>query len=141
MSIIHQAYKFALDPTPTQARACNSHVGASRYVYNYLLGCMKATNDLRKAEISSGVAKSALTPYFPTSHYALRKIWNTKKDLVAPWWRENSKEAYSDGTKRLSLGVSNHIDSLTGKVNRSDFLNIISAANMRVFGSPQVTSG
>jgi putative transposase len=76
---------------------------------------MKATNDLRKAEISSGVAKSALTPYFPTSHYALRKIWNTKKDLVAPWWRENSKEAYSDGTKRLSLGVANHIDSLTGK--------------------------
>jgi putative transposase len=76
---------------------------------------MKATRDQRKAEIASGVPKSELTPYFPISHYALRKIWNTQKDTVAPWWRENSKEAYSDGTKRLSLGVSNHLDSLTGK--------------------------
>jgi putative transposase len=76
---------------------------------------MKATRDQRKAEKSSGVAKSELTPYFPTSHYALRKYWNAQKDIVAPWWKENSKEAYSDGTKRLSLGVSNHRDSLTGK--------------------------
>jgi putative transposase len=84
MSVIHQAYKFALDPTPEQERAFHSHVGASRYVYNYLLGCMKATRDQRKAEISFGVAESELTPYFPTSHYALRKIWNTQKDIVAP---------------------------------------------------------
>jgi putative transposase len=90
-------------------------VGASRYAYNYLLSCVKAARDQRKAEIASGVAENELTPYFPSSHYDLRKHWNAKKDIVAPWWRENSKEAYSDGTKRLSLGLSNHRDSLTGK--------------------------
>jgi putative transposase len=84
MSVIHLSYKFALDPSPEQERAFHSHVGASRYAYNYLLSCVKATRDLRKAEISFGVAESELTPYFPTSHYALRKYWNAHKDTVAP---------------------------------------------------------
>jgi putative transposase len=92
MSVVNQAYKFALDPSPAQERACNSHVGASRYVYNYLLGCVKDTLELRKAEETSGVAKSELTPYFPTSHYALRKQWNTVKDVVAPGGEKTLKK-------------------------------------------------
>jgi len=115
MTIICRAYKFALDPTPAQIRAFNSHLGASRYAYNYLLSQVKTVLDLRKVEELAGVAKSDLTAYFPSSHYALRKEWNTAKGTVAPWWKENSKEAYSDGAKRLAVGLTNFFDSRTGK--------------------------
>ena len=115
MSVIVRAYKYALDPTPSQVRTFASHVGASRLTYNYLLAQVKATIDQRKAETSYGICEDDLIPFIPTSHYALRKYWNTKKDLVAPWWDENSKEAYSDGAKRLSLSMSNFFASNKGK--------------------------
>ena len=115
MTLITRAYRYALDPTPTQEREFRSHVGASRLTYNYLLSKVKATLDQREAEKSYGVPESELTPYIPTSHYALRKYWNSVKDAVAPWYRENSKEAYADGAKRLSLALSNYFASLKGK--------------------------
>ena len=115
MMLITRAYRYALDPTPTQEREFASHVGASRLTYNYLLSKVKSTLDQREAEKSYGVPESELTPYMPTSHYALRKYWNTQKELVAPWYRENSKEAYSDGAKRLSLSLSNWFASIKGK--------------------------
>ena len=115
MTLVMRAYRYALDPTPSQEREFHSHVGASRLTYNYLLSKVKATLDQREAEKSYGVPEEELTPYMPTSHYALRKYWNTQKETIAPWHRENSKEAYSDGAKRLSLSLSNYFASLKGK--------------------------
>ena len=115
MTLITRVYRYALDPTPSQEREFRSHVGASRLTYNYLLSKVKATLDQREAEKSYGVPESELTPYVPTSHYALRKYWNTQKELVAPWWGENSKEAYADGAKRLSVAMTNYFASLKGK--------------------------
>lgn len=115
MTLVKGAYRFALDPTPIQERAFQSHVGASRLTYNYLLGKVKAALNQRYAEKSYGLAESELTPYISTSHYALRKYWNAHKESVAPWYRENSKEAYSDGAKRLALGLSNFFASRNGK--------------------------
>ncbi len=114
MSVIHQAYRFALDPTPTQQRALFSHVGGSRFAYNHMLGLVKATLEQREAEKTYDVSGNDLTPYLNTSHYALRKEWNKRKDTVAPWWSENSKECYSDTTKRLSVAMKNFFDSRTG---------------------------
>ena len=37
-----QAYRFALDPTPTQARAMASNVGAARFVYNWGPGLVES---------------------------------------------------------------------------------------------------
>lgn len=115
MTLVTRAYRYALDPTPSQEREFASHVGASRLTYNYLLSKVKATLNQREAEKSYGVPESELTPYMPVSHYALRKYWNSIKDTVAPWYRENSKEAYADGAKRLSVGLSNYFASLKGK--------------------------
>lgn len=115
MSVIVRAYKYALNPTPAQVKTFSSHVGASRLTYNFLLAQVKATIDQRKAEASYGIAEGDLIPFIPTSHYALRKYWNTKKELAAPWWDENSKEAYSDGAKRLSVSMSNFFASNKGK--------------------------
>ena len=110
-----QAYRYALDLTPVQEREALSHIGASRFAYNFLLSQVKAVSDQRYAEKSYGIPETELTPYFSSSHYSLRKYWNTQKEEVAPWWGENSKEAYSDGARRVSLALKNFFDSRSGK--------------------------
>ncbi|WP_155723450.1 helix-turn-helix domain-containing protein, partial [Mycobacterium avium] len=57
-----QAYRFALDPTPTQLRGLASHAGAARFAHNHMLALVKATMDQRAAERSYGVPESELTP-------------------------------------------------------------------------------
>ena len=37
-----QAYRFALDPAPAQARVLRSHCGAAKYAYNWGLARIKA---------------------------------------------------------------------------------------------------
>lgn len=34
---VHQAYRFALDPTPRQEQMLRSHAGAARYAWNWSL--------------------------------------------------------------------------------------------------------
>jgi putative transposase len=45
----------------------------------------------------------------------LRKAWNRAKHEVAPWWAQNSKEAYSCGLADLAYALSNWSDSKQGK--------------------------
>ena len=56
-----------------------------------------------------------MTPSANWSAYTLRKDWNTAKYEVAPWWSENSKEAYSSGLANLATALGNWSDSRTGK--------------------------
>jgi len=44
----------------------------------------------------------------------LRREWNRVKDEVAPWWAENSKEAYSSGLDGLARALRNWSDSRSG---------------------------
>lgn len=55
-----QAYQFALDPTPAQEAALNSHAGAKNFVFNTMLAAVKANLDQRRAERSYGVADVAV---------------------------------------------------------------------------------
>ena len=100
-----QAYRFALDPCPAQERAFRSHAGAARKAYNTMLALVKATMGQRRAERSYGIAEADLTPALSWSLAGLRKEWNRRKDDVAPWWAENSKEAYSTGLDALARGL------------------------------------
>ncbi|SON63768.1 hypothetical protein MSIMFI_05299 [Mycobacterium simulans] len=100
-----QAYRFALDPTPTQLRALASHAGAARFAHNHMLALVKAVMDQRAAERSYGISESALTPVLGWSLPALRKVWNQRKTGYAPWWAENSKEAYNTGLDGLARGL------------------------------------
>ncbi|OBG40612.1 IS607 family element RNA-guided endonuclease TnpB [Mycolicibacter heraklionensis] len=100
-----QAYRFALDPTPTQVRALASHVGAARFAHNHMLALVKAVMDQRAAERSYGVSEAELTPVLGWSLPALRKVWNQRKSSRAPWWAENSKEAYNTGLDGLARGL------------------------------------
>ncbi|MEV0613544.1 IS607 family element RNA-guided endonuclease TnpB [Nonomuraea sp. NPDC050404] len=110
-----QAYRYALDPTPAQARALAAHCGAARFAFNWGLALIKANLGQRAAERSYGLADEVLTPSLPWSMYALRKAWNQAKDDVAPWWSECSKEAYACGLERLAAALKNWAAARMGK--------------------------
>ncbi len=110
-----QAFKYALDPTPGQVRALASHAGAARFAFNWALARIKANMEQRAAERSYGIDEAGLTPAVGWSLPALRRAWNQAKAEVAPWWAENSKEAYSAGLDNLARGLKNWADSRGGK--------------------------
>ncbi|PLS27973.1 transposase [Bifidobacterium anseris] len=91
----------ALDPTPTQERLMRQHAGAARFAYNAALAHIKACLDRHE---KTG-----------WSYYGLRRWWNGNKDVLAPWWKENSKEAYNTGLEALSNGLTNWWKSKTGQ--------------------------
>jgi hypothetical protein len=78
------AFRFALDPTPAQARDLARHCGAARVAFNWGLAAVKANLGQREAERSYGIAKDELTPAFGWSMYSMRKAWNQAKGEVAP---------------------------------------------------------
>lgn len=110
-----RAYRFALDPTPRQARDLMRHAGAARVAYNWALAQVKANLGQREAERSYGIVEDALTPPFNWSLYSMRKAWNQAKSDVAPWWAECSKEAYNTGLDQLARALKNWSDSRKGK--------------------------
>ncbi|WP_440072508.1 transposase [Streptosporangium sp. OZ121] len=50
----------------------------------------------------------------PWSLYGLRRAWNTAKNTVAPWWAENSKEAYTTGLDGVARALRNWAASRSG---------------------------
>lgn len=102
-----RAYLFALDPTDQQAEAMRSHCGAARVAYNWCLAQVKANWEQRRAEESYGIPEAERTPWINTTAYGLRKAWNAAKANVAPWWAENSKEAYASGCANLATALGN----------------------------------
>ncbi len=112
-----QAYQFALEPTETQAEALRSHCGAQRKAYNWGLARVKANLGQREAERSYEVPEDQLTPPLNWSAYSFRRDWNQIKDEVAPWWAENSKEAYASGLANLADALGNWNASRKGQRN------------------------
>lgn len=110
-----QAYRYALDPTPAQQRSLASHAGAARFSRNHMLRVVLAVMDQRAAERSYGVPESELTPALGWSLPALRRAWNVRKQSVAPWWQENSKEAYNSGLDSLARSLEAWTKSRSGQ--------------------------
>ena len=103
---VHQAYRFALDPTPSQQRALASTVGGARLAYNWGLELVKGRLDERAAGHDVQV---------PWTLPSLRREWNRAKHQVAPWWADNSKEAYSSGLDGLARALKNFTASRHGQ--------------------------
>ncbi|MDX3660645.1 IS607 family element RNA-guided endonuclease TnpB [Streptomyces sp. ID05-26A] len=114
MVTVIQAYRFALDPAAGQYSALRSHCGAQRYAFNWGVARIKANLDQRAAEKTYGIPDDQLTPPVSWSAYSLRKAWNQGKSEVAPWWAENSKEAYSSGLANLATALGNWAASRRG---------------------------
>ena len=49
------------------------------------------------------------------SLYALRREWNAQKQVQAPWWRDNSKEAYGSGLAALAEALRSWSQSRKGE--------------------------
>jgi putative transposase len=107
-----RAFLFALDPTPAQERAFRSHCGAQRFAFNFGVELAGKIRAQRAAEYSYGLRGAELTPL---SAYDLRRAWNRAKDEIAPWWAENSKEAYSSGLANAMAAFKNFGDSWAGR--------------------------
>jgi putative transposase len=112
---VMQAYRFALDPTPAQARDLERHAGAARFAYNWALATVKATTGQRVAERSYGIGDDDLTPALGWNLPALRRAWNQAKGQVAPWWAECSKEAFNTGLDGVARALCNFGDSRAGE--------------------------
>jgi putative transposase len=106
-----RAFLFALDPTDAQAQAFRSHCGAQRFAYNFGIELAGKIRAQRAAEYSYGLRGAELTP---CSAYDLRRAWNAAKHERAPWWAENSKEAYSSGLANAAAAFKNYGDSWNG---------------------------
>jgi putative transposase len=106
MATVMQAYRFALDPTPKQRRALASHCGAARVAYNW--GLELVTVRLAQRRAGEGVQVPWTLP-------ELRREWNRAKDQIAPWWAQNSKEAYNSGLDGLARALKNFSDSKQGR--------------------------
>jgi putative transposase len=106
MVMVLQAYRFALDPTARQQGSLASHTGAARFAYNWGLELVATRLDQRKIDPSAQV---------PWTLPDLRLEWNRAKHDVAPWWAENSKEAYNSGLDALARALKNWTDSRNGR--------------------------
>lgn len=114
-----RAYRYALDLTDAQEASLRSHCGAQRFAYNWALGAIKANWAQRAAERTYGVPEADLTPRIDTSAYGLRRRFNELKDEIAPWWRENSKEAYSAGIANVAAALRTWDRRREGRRTRS----------------------
>ena len=106
MPAVTQAYRFALDPTPSQQRTLASHAGAARFADNWGLHLVQERLEQRRLHSTAQV---------PWTLPDLRREWNQAKRQVAPWWAENSKEAYSSGLDGLARALTNWSDSRIGR--------------------------
>jgi putative transposase len=106
MATVLQAYQFALDPTPRTQGSLASHTGAALFAYNWALQLVTTRLDQRK------VGEDVEVPWTLPE---LRREWNRAKHQVAPWWAENSKEAYSSGLDALARALKNWSDSRSGR--------------------------
>jgi transposase len=98
---VHQAYRFALDPSPAQERALRSHAGAARFAWNWGLARCKERYE------AEGKWYSAVD---------LHKLCNAEKkaDPALAWWRENSKCAYQEAFRDLDRALRNFTASRKG---------------------------
>ena len=97
-----QAYRFALDPTPSQERALRSHAGAARFAWNWGLARCKQRYEAEGRWY--GAAE-------------LHRLWNAEKkaDPVLAWWAENSKCVYQEAFRNLDRALSDFIKSKKGQ--------------------------
>ena len=114
--VIVRAYKFALNPTPSQEQKLRQHTGGARFVYNYLISQWHDDIHTRIEEKERGVSEDELTPFaFKLSTYDMINYWNRTKCECAPWWSEVSKEIGNDAAHRVHDSMKNWLDSKNRK--------------------------
>jgi putative transposase len=101
-----RGFRFAIDPNDHQRSMMASHCGGARFAFNWGLALVKERLDARRRgeEVE-----------LPWTLPALRRELNRVKAEVAPWWAENSKEAYSSGLRDLARALQAFSESRRGR--------------------------
>ena len=124
--LVHQAFRFELDPADRTRSVLSSHCGAAAFAYNWglalVVGRIEAGRVLTVLAVRQGASAAeaerwarGLVGPVPWSLPALRREWNRDKGQVAPWWAENSKEAYNSGLDALARALGNFFHARTGR--------------------------
>ncbi len=124
--LVHQAYRFELDPNNHARQALASHAGAARFAYNWgratVIERMNARSVFTGLAMRQGASAADAEAWatetvgpVPWSLPALRREWNQAKADVAPWWAENSKEAYNSGLDALARALDGWSKSRWGR--------------------------
>lgn len=98
-------------PDPRTGTRAVVAAGAARFAYNFALARVKTDLDARKHDPAHESVAWILA--------ALRREWNARKEQVAPWWAQNSKEAASSGLADLAAGLKNWSESSMGGGDRA----------------------
>jgi putative transposase len=88
--------------TPEQEEIARRNIGAQRFAYNWAVGVIQQ-------EYRAGGDKAIW------SAISLRRRWYLERDAIAPWWAENSKEAYASGIAQAVQSLKNFQHGRTGK--------------------------
>ena len=113
---VTQAYKFALDPTPTITRRFTSHAGGARFAYNWGLARTAEALDAYAAEKTAGVDKPTVKV---PSHFDLCKAWTVFKDDPVNgvgWVGENFVGTYQAALRDAAQAWSRFFKSRSGKL-------------------------
>ena len=100
-------FEVAWPDDPTAVGKVRSHFGARRFAYNWALAQVKADLEAKKLDPDHESVSWNL--------YTLRKQFNAEKATIAPWWQENSKEAYATGIADPCVALRNWSDARNGK--------------------------
>jgi len=114
--LVHQAYRFELDPNDHARSALASHAGAARFAYNWGLDLVSNHLSARRVLVVLAIRQGArradaeewadgLLGPLPWTLPTLRRSWNQAKAEAAPWWAENSKESYNSGLDALARAL------------------------------------
>ncbi|MGH9093811.1 MAG: IS607 family element RNA-guided endonuclease TnpB, partial [Acidimicrobiales bacterium] len=123
--LVHQAFRFEVDPNDHAGSALASHAGAARYAYNWGRGMVIERIEAHRVLSALAVRQGAsaadakawageLAGPVPWSLPALRREWNAAKAEVAPWWTAISKEAYNSGLDALARALDGWSKSRRG---------------------------
>ena len=114
--LVHQAYRFEMDPNNATRSKLASHAGAARFAYNWGLDLVINHLAARRVLVVLAIRSDAsrveaeawaddLLGRLPWTLPALRQAWNQAKAEVAPWWAESSKESYNSGLDALARAL------------------------------------
>jgi putative transposase len=82
-------------------------MGGTRFVYNALLGLVKANWDENRAKKDKD-GEVAKEDWLGTRHLDLQKFWYQQRDELAPWWGQNGSSTYNYACLNLSKAFTNY---------------------------------
>ena len=131
-----KAFKFALDPTPSQVEAFTRHTGAARWAFNHALGMKVAAHQQWRREVQALVdqgvpeaeARRTVRVPVPTKLVIQKHLNQIKGDSrtddlpegvhgperPCPWWHEVNTYAFQSAFIDADHAWKNWVDSLRG---------------------------